>query len=86
MHVKFDSSDHTVITSILFNFNFIFFFFIHLQVFKKSTYSVPLVASLISGIFLSIGMTPFDVVATRLFNQGWFCNSVDESQIDCLLK
>lgn len=25
---------------------------------------------MISGVFLSIGMTPFDVVATRLFNQG----------------
>lgn len=25
---------------------------------------------MISGLFLSIGMTPFDVIATRLFNQG----------------
>lgn len=26
---------------------------------------------MISGLFLCIAMTPFDVVATRLFNQGW---------------
>lgn len=43
-----------------------------LQTFKKSVFLTALASSMVSGFFLVVGMTPFDVVATRLFNQGMF--------------
>lgn len=58
-------------------FLFIFFFFdffvvvvYELQSLRNKPILITLLSSMISGVFLSIGMTPFDVVATRLFNQG----------------
>lgn len=49
---------------------FSFSFFCELQSLGEKPILITLLASMISGVFLSIGMTPFDVVATRLFNQG----------------
>lgn len=40
------------------------------QVFQESVFLTALAASMISGLFTVVAMTPFDVVATRLFNQG----------------
>ncbi|XP_055320378.1 solute carrier family 25 member 35-like isoform X2 [Sitodiplosis mosellana] len=60
-----------------------------IETFKHSTFLTPLAASLISGIFLSIGMTPFDVVATRLFNQGVDQNGkgvLYRNIFDCFVK
>lgn len=42
------------------------------QTFQKSVFLTAFAASMVSGFFLVVGMTPFDVVATRLFNQGTY--------------
>lgn len=41
-----------------------------MQFFQQSTILTATVASMVTGGFLVMGMTPFDVVATRMFNQG----------------
>lgn len=46
-------------------------------------------AAMISGIFLVVAMTPFDVVSTRLFNQGMDANGkglLYKNLIDCFVK
>jgi solute carrier family 25, member 34/35 len=43
---------------------------IQYEMFSDSIFYTALGASLISGFFTSITMTPFDTVATRMFNQG----------------
>ncbi|KAH7043112.1 hypothetical protein BKA57DRAFT_413442 [Linnemannia elongata] len=40
-------------------------------------------SSLISGFFLCIVMNPFDIISTRMFNQG---GSLYKSPVDCLVK
>lgn len=40
------------------------------QVFRESVFLTAVTASMVSGFFTVVAMTPFDVVATRLFNQG----------------
>lgn len=40
------------------------------EIFRSSVFLTAVSASIISGFFVSIVMTPFDVVATRIFNQG----------------
>lgn len=42
------------------------------QTFQQSTVLTPFVSSAASGITMSIIITPIDVIATRLFNQGAF--------------
>jgi solute carrier family 25, member 34/35 len=50
-------------------------FFSHYDLFRESIFLTALAASLVSGLFTCVCMTPFDVVATRLFNQGNFSQS-----------
>lgn len=50
--------------------------FYNFQTFQNSVFLTALAASMVSGFFLVVGMTPFDVVATRLFNQGTFFNLI----------
>ncbi|GAB0099033.1 solute carrier family 25 member 35 [Sergentomyia squamirostris] len=40
------------------------------QIFRESVFLTAVGASMISGFFTVVCMTPFDVIATRLFNQG----------------
>lgn len=40
--------------------------------FKESTFKTAVAASMFSGFFTCVFMTPFDVISTRLFNQGKF--------------
>ncbi|XP_056129807.1 solute carrier family 25 member 34 isoform X2 [Lampris incognitus] len=61
----------------------------HLQWFSPNSWLIALVAAMISGVAVTITMSPFDVISTRLYNQ-----PVDESHrgrlyhgfSDCLLK
>lgn len=40
------------------------------EFFAESIFFTALGASMVSGLFTAVAMTPFDVVATRMFNQG----------------
>ncbi|XP_077998817.1 solute carrier family 25 member 35-like [Glandiceps talaboti] len=40
------------------------------KIFKQGSWLIPLTASFLSGIAVTAVMTPFDVVSTRLYNQG----------------
>lgn len=40
------------------------------EFFADSIFFTALGASMVSGFFTAVTMTPFDTVATRLFNQG----------------
>jgi solute carrier family 25 protein 34/35 len=42
------------------------------EFFADSIFYTALGASMVSGLFTAISMTPFDTVATRMFNQGEF--------------
>ncbi|XP_028854446.1 solute carrier family 25 member 34 [Denticeps clupeoides] len=61
----------------------------HTQWFHLNSWLIPLTAAMISGIAVTITMTPFDVISTRLYNQ-----PVDELKkgrlyagfLDCLVK
>lgn len=61
----------------------------NLDIFPNGSVLVPISASFVSGILISLCMTPFDVISTRLFNQG-----VDSSGrgkyysglLDCFVK
>lgn len=48
------------------NFTLIFLFS---KVFPKDSWLVALSAGMISSVVVVLGMTPFDVVSTRLYNQ-----------------
>lgn len=39
------------------------------KVFPKDSWLVALTAGMISSVVVVLGMTPFDVVSTRLYNQ-----------------
>ena len=41
-----------------------------LQIFKEESILNPLAASMMSGVVVVLVMTPWDVVSTRLYNQG----------------
>ena len=45
---------------------------IQYEFFADSIFYTALGASMVSGLFTAITMTPFDTVATRMFNQGFF--------------
>ncbi|CAG2061016.1 unnamed protein product [Timema podura] len=38
--------------------------------FVKNHFSTPLCHSMVGGVFISVFMTPFDVIMTRMYNQG----------------
>ncbi|XP_055691574.1 solute carrier family 25 member 35-like [Lutzomyia longipalpis] len=40
------------------------------EIFRKNDFLTTVGASVVSGFFLVVFMTPFDVISTRLFNQG----------------
>ncbi|KAJ6645675.1 Solute carrier family 25 member 35 [Pseudolycoriella hygida] len=64
-------------------------FFMEYETFKNSTFLTATAASMVSGFFLVVGMTPFDVVATRLFNQGIDSNGkglLYRNIFDCFIK
>lgn len=44
-------------------------FWLCLQVFSPNSWMTTLTASMIGGVCVTLFMTPFDVVATRLYNQ-----------------
>lgn len=41
------------------------------EFFAESIFFTAFGASMVSGLFTAVAMTPFDTVATRMFNQGW---------------
>lgn len=45
-------------------------FFSKYDFFQNSTFATAFASSLISGFVTCVGMTPFDVIVTRIFNQG----------------
>lgn len=45
-------------------------FLVQYEVFAGSIFLTAFGASMVSGFFTSVAMTPFDTVATRIFNQG----------------
>lgn len=45
-------------------------FFVQFEFFQESVMATAFVASMFSGFFCCVFMSPFDVIATRLFNQG----------------
>lgn len=49
-------------------------YILNLQVFEKTSLLIPFFASILSGVVLTIFMTPPDVVCTRLYNQGLDAN------------
>lgn len=53
----------------------------YFQSFKHSVFLTALASSMVSGFFLVVGMTPFDVVATRLFNQGGYRSTFDNNSL-----
>lgn len=55
----------------------------------NGTWMTAFCASLISGIFVSISMSPFDLIATRFYNQGVDANGkgiLYKSLFDCVRK
>lgn len=42
----------------------------YVQLFAPSSWSLALSASMVSGFVVVMVMTPFDVISTRLYNQG----------------
>lgn len=59
------------------------------QVFRGTHMPVVIAASVVSGWMVVCGMTPFDVVATRLFNQGLDKNGrglLYRNLFDCFAK
>jgi Mitochondrial carrier protein len=65
-------------------------FFSHYEFFADSIFFTALAASMVSGLFTCICMTPFDVVATRLFNQGTHPETgkglLYKNIVDCFIK
>lgn len=64
-------------------------FFKQYETFQHSVFLTALASSMVSGFFLVVGMTPFDVVATRLFNQGVDKNGkglLYKNIFDCFIK
>lgn len=64
-------------------------FFLEYEMFRNSVFLTALSASMVSGFFTVVGMTPFDVVATRLFNQGLDANGkglLYKNIIDCFVQ
>lgn len=45
-------------------------FLVQYEFFADSVFYTACMSSMVSGLFTSIVMTPFDTVATRIFNQG----------------
>lgn len=43
--------------------------FLSLQWFSPNSWLIALTAAMISGVAVTITMTPFDVISTRLYNQ-----------------
>ncbi|XP_070560979.1 solute carrier family 25 member 35-like [Ptychodera flava] len=59
------------------------------QIFKPGSWMIPFTASCISGVVVTIVMTPFDVVSTRLYNQGVDANGKGKFYtgfLDCFWK
>lgn len=59
------------------------------QVFRDESILVPITASMISGVAVVVFMTPFDVISTRLYNQGLDGNGRGlyyRGFLDCFLK
>ena len=51
--------------------------------FEKDTLKVHFSASMITGVFVCFFMNPFDVLTTRMYNQG---NHIYKNLVDCALK
>lgn len=45
-------------------------FFLQQKMFKEGSIVVPIASSMTASVFVVVAMTPFDVVSTRLYNQG----------------
>lgn len=60
----------------------------HIQqfhVFQQSVFLTALVSSMVSGFFACVCMTPFDVIATRMFNQGkYIMNNLNNKVCVCV--
>lgn len=57
--------------------------------FPHGTWMTAFCASLISGVFVSISMSPFDLIATRFYNQGVDAKGrgvLYKSLFDCVRK
>ncbi|XP_049544030.1 solute carrier family 25 member 35-like [Anopheles darlingi] len=64
-------------------------FFVQFEFFRESVAFTAFAASMISGFFTCVFMSPFDVIATRLFNQGVDANGkglLYRSVVDCFSK
>ncbi|KAI8797101.1 solute carrier family 25 member 35 isoform X1 [Biomphalaria glabrata] len=59
------------------------------QVFKPNSFMTTFSASMVSGIFVTVFMTPFDVISTRLYNQPVSVTgkgTIYSGVLDCFLK
>ncbi|XP_062539997.1 solute carrier family 25 member 35-like isoform X1 [Armigeres subalbatus] len=64
-------------------------FFVQFEIFQQSVAFTAFAASMFSGFFCCVFMSPFDVIATRLFNQGVDANGrglLYRSVWDCFSK
>lgn len=64
-------------------------YIINLQIFDKKSILIPFFASILSGVVLTLFMTPPDVVCTRLYNQGVDANGKGlyyNGLVDCFKK
>jgi hypothetical protein len=60
-------------------------FLINYDPFRESLFLTALFSSVIAGFFCSLFMTPFDTVATRIFNQGkWNRNPTGDHLFELL--
>ena len=69
--------------------NFHSFILLFSQIFSENSWLNALVASMISGFAVTFFMTPFDVVSTRLYNQGLDARGkglLYSGVVDCFLK
>ncbi|KAK5645019.1 hypothetical protein RI129_006319 [Pyrocoelia pectoralis] len=76
-------------TSQLTSFDFCKQWLLKNPVFQNAPLTTAFTASMISGISISICMTPFDLIATRLYNQGVDANGkglLYSSYLDCVVK
>ncbi|XP_055856636.1 solute carrier family 25 member 35-like [Episyrphus balteatus] len=63
--------------------------FVQYEIFQKSFLLTAIGSSMVSGFFAVVCMTPFDVVATRMFNQGVDKNGkglLYTNIVDCFIK
>ncbi|XP_050412047.1 solute carrier family 25 member 35 [Patella vulgata] len=64
-------------------------FLIDTQMFKKDSLLIAFIASMGSGVAVTLFMTPFDVVSTRLYNQGIDAAGkglLYKNVLDCFIK